>query len=57
MINEPLIGAHRQKEEAINAFKRVFLESLAELNQLTLNKEQKKNIQKSWLLGSFQEGK
>ena len=57
MINEPLIGAHRQKEEAINALKEYFLESLAELNQLTPEQRAEKKYSKIMALGSFQEGK
>ena len=57
VINEPLIGAHRQKEEAINALKEYFLESLAELNQLTPEQRAEKKYSKIMALGSFQEGK
>ena len=55
IINEPLIGAHRNKDEAIQQLGDYFLNSLKELK--TINKEQRyqNRYQKLMNLGSFQE--
>ena len=55
VINEPLIGAHRQKELAILALKEYFLTSLDELKKLTPEKRLEKKYQKIMNLGSFLE--
>ena len=55
VINEPLIGAHRQKEEAIQALKEYFLTSLEELKQLTPAQRYEKKYEKIMNLGSFLE--
>jgi acetyl-CoA carboxylase carboxyl transferase subunit alpha len=55
VINEPLIGAHRKKEEAIQALKSYFLDSLEELKQLTPAQRYEKKYQKIMNLGSFLE--
>ncbi len=55
VINEPLIGAHRQKELAILALKEYFLTSLDELNKLTSEQRSNKKYQKIMNLGSFLE--
>ena len=53
VINEPLIGAHRQKEQAIFALKEYFIKSLAELKKLTPQERLDKKYQKLMNLGSF----
>jgi len=55
VINEPLIGAHRKKDEAIMALKEYFLNSLEELKSLTPQERQAKKYEKLMKLGSFQE--
>lgn len=55
VINEPLIGAHRKKEEAIQALKEYFLKSLEELKKLSPQERLEKKYQKIMNLGSFQE--
>jgi len=55
VINEPLIGAHRKKDEAIMALKEYFLNSLEELKNLTPQERQAKKYEKLMKLGSFQE--
>lgn len=57
VINEPLIGAHRQKEEAIRALGEYFITSINELKQLTPAQRYQKKYEKIMALGSFQEGK
>ena len=55
VINEPLIGAHRKKEEAIQALKDYFLTSLEELKKLSPQERLEKKYQKIMNLGSFLE--
>lgn len=55
IVNEPLIGAHRQKEEAVIALKEYFLKSLEELKKLTSQERLEKKYQKIMNLGSYQE--
>lgn len=55
VINEPLIGAHRQKEEAIFALKEYFLTSLEELKKLTPAQRAQKKYEKIMALGSFED--
>ncbi|HJE02847.1 Acetyl-coenzyme A carboxylase carboxyl transferase subunit alpha [Aliarcobacter thereius] len=55
VINEPLIGAHRKKDEAIMALKQYFLDSLEELKLLSPEERQAKKYQKIMNLGSFEE--
>ena len=57
VVKEPLIGAHRQKEEAIKALGDYFLESLEELRQLTPAQRYQKKYEKLMNLGSFTDGK
>ncbi|APW64696.1 MULTISPECIES: acetyl-CoA carboxylase carboxyl transferase subunit alpha [Arcobacteraceae] len=57
VINEPLIGAHRQKEEAIRALGEYFITSVNELKQLTPAQRYQKKYEKIMALGSFKEGK
>ncbi len=55
IVNEPLIGAHRQKDEAIKALGDYFLSSLEELKQLTAAQRYQMKYDKLMSLGSFQE--
>ena len=55
VINEPLIGAHRNKDEAYMALKEYFLNSVEELKKLTPQERQEKKYQKIMNLGSFLE--
>ena len=55
VINEPLIGAHRNKDEAFMALKEYFLNSVDELKKLTPQERQEKKYQKIMNLGSFSE--
>jgi len=55
VINEPLIGAHRKKDEAIKALGDYFLTSLAELKQLTPAQRYQMKYEKLMNLGKFQE--
>lgn len=53
IIDEPLIGAHRKKEEAIKALGDYFLNSLKELKELTPEQRYEKRYAKLMSLGSF----
>jgi len=55
VINEPLIGAHRNKDEAYMALKEYFLNSVEELKKLTPQERQEKKYQKIMNLWSFSE--
>jgi len=55
VINEPLIGGHRKKEEAIKALGDYFLSSLEELKQLTPAQRYEKKYEKLMNLGRFDE--
>jgi acetyl-CoA carboxylase carboxyl transferase subunit alpha len=57
VINEPLIGAHRQKDEAIKALGEYFINTVNELKQLTPAQRYQKKYEKIMALGSFQEDK
>ncbi|NVJ52128.1 MAG: acetyl-CoA carboxylase carboxyl transferase subunit alpha [Campylobacteraceae bacterium] len=54
VIKEPLIGAHRKKEDAIKALGDYFLSSLAELKQLTPAQRYEKKYEKLMNLGKFE---
>lgn len=53
VINEPLIGAHRNKDEAYMALKEYFLNSVEELKKLTPQERQEKKISKNYEFGIF----
>ena len=55
VVNEPLIGAHRNKDAAYMALKEYFLNSVEELKKLTPKERQEKKYQKIMNLGSFSE--
>ncbi len=57
VIKEPLIGAHRKKDEAIKALGDYFLDSLEELKKLTPAQRYQMKYEKLMNLGSFQEDK
>jgi acetyl-CoA carboxylase carboxyl transferase subunit alpha len=53
IIDEPLIGAHREKEEAIKALGDYFLDSVKELKNMTPQERYEKRYAKLMALGSF----
>jgi acetyl-CoA carboxylase carboxyl transferase subunit alpha len=53
IINEPLIGAHRQKEEAIRALGEYFLSTVDELKKLTPAQRYQNKYEKIMNLGSY----
>ncbi len=57
IVNEPLIGAHRQKNQAIKALRNYFLTSLKELKKLTPAQRYQMKYEKLMNLGQFQEDK
>ncbi|SKB50043.1 acetyl-CoA carboxylase carboxyl transferase subunit alpha [Malaciobacter marinus] len=57
VINEPLIGAHRQKEQAIQALGDYFLNTLEELKSQTTAQRLEKRYEKLMNLGKFEDSK
>ncbi len=57
IVDEPLIGAHREKKEAIKALKKYFLDSLEELKTMTPAQRYQKKYDKIMALGSFEDKK
>ncbi|QDF27944.1 acetyl-CoA carboxylase carboxyl transferase subunit alpha [Halarcobacter anaerophilus] len=55
VVNEPLIGAHRKKDEAIKALGDYFLTTLAKLKELSPEDRLQQKYQKLMNLGKFQE--
>ena len=55
IVAEPLIGAHRQRDEAIKALGDYFLDTLSKLRKLTPEQRYKKRYEKLVNLGSFEE--
>ena len=53
VINEPLIGAHRDKENAIKALGDYFLDSIKELESLSKDERDQKRYDRLMSLGSF----
>jgi len=53
IIDEPLIGAHRKKEDAIKALGAYFLKSVKDLKELTPEQRYEKRYAKLMSLGSF----
>ena len=53
VINEPLIGAHRDKESAIKALGDYFLDKVEELSKLTKEERDQKRYDRLMSLGSF----
>ncbi len=57
VVNEPLIGAHRQSNEAIKALGEYFISSIKELKKLTPAQRVQMKYEKLMNLGKFQEDK
>ena len=55
VIDEPLIGAHREKDEAIKALGEYFIKSLEELKGMTSAQRHQAKYEKLMALGSFDE--
>jgi acetyl-CoA carboxylase carboxyl transferase subunit alpha len=53
VIDEPLIGAHRRKDEAINALGTYFLEQVNKIKGLSSEERYEKRYEKLMALGSF----
>ena len=53
VINEPLIGAHRNKDEAVKVLGDYFIDSVAELKKLSKEERQQKRYDRLMSLGSF----
>ncbi len=53
VVSEPLIGAHRSKEEAIKALGDYFIESVNELRKISKEERYEKRYEKLMSLGSF----
>jgi acetyl-CoA carboxylase carboxyl transferase subunit alpha len=53
VINEPLIGAHREKEEAVKALGDYFLNSVEELKKLSPEERYEQRYNKLMALGKF----
>ncbi len=53
VIEEPLIGAHRSKEEAIGALGSYFIEQVEEINKLSEEERYEKRYDRLMKLGSF----
>jgi len=53
IIDEPLIGAHRNKEDAAKAIKEYFLQEVKKLSQLSLDEKLKNRYERLMKLGSF----
>lgn len=56
VIDEPLIGAHRQRRSAIDALKHYFIESVSELEKLSDEERLDKRYQKLISAGAFTSG-
>jgi len=54
VLDEPLIGAHRSRDEAISALGDYFLDSVKELKELSHEVRTEKRYQRLMSLGSFQ---
>ncbi len=57
IVDEPIIGAHRDKEGAAEAIKNYFLLSVKELQALSLESMMEKRYKKLMALGRFEEKK
>ncbi len=55
VIDEPIMGAHRNKRDAILALKKYFLDSVKELEQLSDEERLEKRYQKLVGIGAFEE--
>jgi acetyl-CoA carboxylase carboxyl transferase subunit alpha len=57
IVDEPIIGAHRDKEGAAEAIKAYFLDTVSKLQQLDSNKRVEQRYSKLMSLGRFKEEK
>ncbi len=55
ILDEPLIGAHRDKESAANALKTYFLQTIDECNAMSMEKMLKDRYEKLTKVGAFSE--
>ena len=55
MLDEPLIGAHRDKKTAAEVLKRYFLDTVKELKELSLDELLEKRYEKLTSVGAFSE--
>ena len=55
VIDEPIMGAHRKKKEAILALKRYFVQSIAELDKMSDEERLEARYQKLISVGAFEE--
>jgi len=55
IVDEPLIGAHRDKEAAVEALKRYYLDTLEELRAMPLDDMLEKRYEKLTSVGAFSE--
>ncbi len=55
VLDEPLIGAHRDKKTAADALKRYFLDTVKELKELSLDELLEKRYEKLTSVGAFSE--
>jgi acetyl-CoA carboxylase carboxyl transferase subunit alpha len=53
IIDEPMIGAHREKEKAIQALKEYFLSQVEEINKLSAEERYERRYARLMSLGSF----
>jgi len=53
ILDEPLIGAHREKEKAIEAVKRYFIENIKELKELSIDEMLQKRYEHLTSVGAF----
>jgi acetyl-CoA carboxylase carboxyl transferase subunit alpha len=55
VLDEPLIGAHRDKETTAEVLKKYFLEEVAKLKEMTLDEMLDKRYEKLTSVGAFSE--
>jgi len=55
IIDEPLIGAHRDKESAAKAIKQYYLDSIRSLRELSKDELLEKRYEKLVSIGAFKE--
>jgi len=53
VIDEPLIGAHRNKEDAIKALGTYFVDTVKQINELSQKEKYEKRYERLMLLGDF----
>ncbi len=55
IIDEPMVGAHRDKNSAAKAIKEYFLDSIDELNKMSDSERIEKRLNKLLSVGAFKE--